>query len=79
LVEARLIKDADQPVVVLGRGELKKSLKVETHRITKSARAAIESAGGSVDILPLEMTGARATIKLLRKEQIAALRAKGSK
>ncbi len=79
LAEAGLVKDADRPVVVLGRGELKKSLKVSTHRITKSARAAVEAAGGSVDILPLEMTGARATIKLLRREQLAALREKNAK
>lgn len=79
LVEARLIKDFDKPVVVLGRGELKKSLKVRTHRITKSARTAVEAAGGSVEIIPLEVTGAHATIKLLRKEQIAALREKNAK
>jgi large subunit ribosomal protein L15 len=79
LVEARLIKDSDKPIVVLGRGELKKTLTVQTHRITKSARAAIEGAGGSVEILPLEVTGAHATIKLLRKEQLAALREKNSK
>jgi large subunit ribosomal protein L15 len=79
LAEVGLVKDANRPVVILGRGELKKSLKVETHRVTKSARASIETAGGSVEILPLEMTGARATVKLLRKEQLVALRAKSSK
>lgn len=79
LAEARLINDADKPIVILGRGELKKSLAVHTHRITKSARAAIEGAGGSVEILPLEVTGAHATFKLLRKEQLAALREKNAK
>lgn len=79
LVDARLIKDADKPVVVLGRGKLTKALTVKTHRITKSARAAIEAAGGSVEILPLDVTGAHATIRLLRKEQIAELREKNSK
>ena len=78
LVEARLIKDGDRPVVVLGRGELKKSLKVRAHRVTKSAKERIEAAGGSVEIIPLEMIGARATIKLLRKDQLEAIRAKRS-
>lgn len=74
LAEVGLVKDANRPVVVLGRGELKKALKVQTHRISKSAQAKIEAAGGSVEILPLEFTGARATVKLLRKEQIEAIR-----
>jgi len=78
LLEFGLVNEADRPVVVLGRGDLKKSLKVQAHRVTKGARERIEAAGGSVEILPLELTGARATIKLLRKEQIEALRNKRS-
>jgi len=78
LVEVGLVKDADRPVVILGRGEIKKAIKVQTHRITRSARERIEAAGGSVEILPLELTGARATIKLLRKDQLEALRNKRS-
>ncbi|MBN1313246.1 MAG: 50S ribosomal protein L15 [Anaerolineae bacterium] len=76
LAEAGLIREADQPIVVLGRGEIKKALIVKTHRISKSAQEKIEAAGGSVEILPLEFTGARATVKLLRKAQIEAIRAK---
>src|SRR5512139_1211167 len=53
LVAAGLIKDANKPWVILGRGELKKSLKVQTYRITKTARAQIEGAGGSVEMLEL--------------------------
>ncbi len=79
LADAGLVHDSDKPVVVLGRGEVNKALKVKTHRITKSAQQHIEAAGGSVEIIPLELTGARATVKLLRKEQIEALRAKTSK
>ena len=40
-------------VKVLGRGELKKSLKVSAHGFSESAKAAIESAGGSVTELDL--------------------------
>jgi large subunit ribosomal protein L15 len=38
----------DVRVKVLGRGELTKSLTVHAHHFSKSARAAIEAAGGSV-------------------------------
>jgi large subunit ribosomal protein L15 len=76
LVEVGLLKKADNPIVVLARGELKKALTVKTHRISKSARAKIEAAGGTVEILPLEFTGAHATVKLLSKKQIEAIRAK---
>src|SRR3954463_12735199 len=36
------------PVKVLGRGELSKALTVHAHGFSKSARAAIEAAGGTV-------------------------------
>ncbi len=53
LVEAGLIKKLRHPVVILGRGELKVALKVKAHRVSKGARAKIEAAGGSVELLPL--------------------------
>lgn len=52
LVEARLIKDDTSPVVLLGEGEVSVALNVSVHRISKSARAKVEAAGGSVEILP---------------------------
>jgi large subunit ribosomal protein L15 len=76
LVSVGLIKDASKPWVILGRGELKKALKVQTYRLTKNARAQIEAAGGSIEILEMEFTGAHATVKLLTQEQINALRTK---
>jgi len=51
LAEARLLRDVDKPIVILGRGDLKAALKVSAHRITKGARAKIEAAGGSVEII----------------------------
>ena len=39
-------------VKVLGRGALTKALTVKTHGCSASARQAIESAGGSVEIVP---------------------------
>jgi large subunit ribosomal protein L15 len=68
-----LIKDADKPVVVLGQGELKVAVKVSAHRMTMSAKAKIEAAGGSVEMLTLAIKGARATIKKLKKSERAKL------
>lgn len=43
-----LIPKAVHDVVVLGNGDVSKALKVAAHRFTKSARAKIEQAGGTV-------------------------------
>jgi large subunit ribosomal protein L15 len=51
LAKARLLRDPRNPVVVLGRGQLKNPLKVRVHRITKGARNKIEDAGGSVELI----------------------------
>jgi large subunit ribosomal protein L15 len=51
LAEARLLRNIDNPVVILGRGELSKALNVKAHRVTKGAQAKIEAAGGSVEII----------------------------
>ncbi|WP_422081627.1 50S ribosomal protein L15 [Ulvibacterium sp.] len=45
LIENRLARKNDL-VKILGRGELKASLKVSVHKFTASAKAAIEAAGG---------------------------------
>lgn len=74
MAERGLVRKATDPVVVLGRGELTIPLQVTAHRFSKSAQDAIEKAGGSVQTLELELTGARATVKKLRKEQLAQLR-----
>jgi len=51
LAEAQLLRDPANPVVILGRGELKAALKINVHRITASAKAKVEAAGGSVEII----------------------------
>ena len=51
LEEARLLRDPRNPVVILGRGDVNVALKVRVHRVTKGARAKIEAAGGSVEII----------------------------
>lgn len=71
-----LIRKSSDPVVILGRGELAVALTIQAHRVSKSAQQKIEQAGGSVELLELELTGALATVKKLRKEQLEALREK---
>lgn len=51
LTEARLLRDPENPVVILGRGEVTKVLSVSAHRVSKGAREKIEAAGGTVEIL----------------------------
>ncbi len=51
LEKVHLIRDPRNPVVVLGRGELKAALKVRVHRVSAGAKAKIEAAGGSVEVI----------------------------
>lgn len=54
LSDAGIIKSANKPVVILARGDLDRELLVKAHRFSASARAKIEAAGGTVEVLPLE-------------------------
>lgn len=51
LQKVQLISKSEKPVVILGRGEIDVPLKVHAHRFSKSARAKIEAAGGSIEIV----------------------------
>ena len=48
---AGLLSKKSNPIVILGNGELTKSLTVKAQRVTKGAKAKIEAAGGSVEIV----------------------------
>ena len=50
LVEKGVIKSALIPVKVLGDGELTKKLTVATEKVSASAKAKIEAAGGKVEL-----------------------------
>ncbi len=39
------------PIKILGRGEVQRSIKVQAHKFSKSARAKIEQAGGQAKAL----------------------------
>jgi large subunit ribosomal protein L15 len=54
LDQARLLRDPRNPVVILGRGDVKNALKVRVHRISKSAAEKITAAGGSVETIDLD-------------------------
>lgn len=53
LAEAKVIKNTRKPIVILGNGDLNIALKVHAHRVTKGAKAKIEAAGGSVEIIEI--------------------------
>ncbi len=51
LVEKGVAKELRGGVKILGRGELTKKLTVKANAVSSGARAKIESAGGTVDVL----------------------------
>jgi large subunit ribosomal protein L15 len=51
LEKAHLLRDPRNPVVILGRGEMKVALKVRAHRVSAGAKSKIEAAGGSVELI----------------------------
>lgn len=66
LHRARLIPNEKSHVKVLAAGELKKPLQLRVHRISASARKAVEAAGGNVDLLE---TPARPHLNLVEAEE----------
>lgn len=56
LYEAGAISKKDDPLKVLGNGELKSKVKVSAHAFSKSAVSKIEAAGGSATVLVKEQT-----------------------
>ena len=58
LAEAGLLKSPEMPVAILGQGDIDRPLVVKAHRFSASARAKIEAAGGTCEVVPAG--GARA-------------------
>ena len=56
LKAARLVRGQFDGVVVLGSGELTSKVTVKVERVTAGARAVIEKAGGSVELVPAPVT-----------------------
>ncbi len=51
LMEQGMLHKKSNPVVILGRGELKKALTVKAHRFSTSAKEKVESAGGTAELI----------------------------
>ena len=51
LAARRLIRNAKDPVKILGEGEVGGPVKVSVHKVSESARQKIEAAGGSVEVI----------------------------
>ena len=51
LLEAGIIRKANDGIVVLGNGELTKKLTVKAARVTKTANEKITAAGGKVEVI----------------------------
>ncbi len=51
LQQARLLRDPRDPVVILGRGDIRVALTVRAHRFSKSAAEKIRAAGGRVETI----------------------------
>lgn len=80
LDQARLLRNPKNPVVVLGRGDLKAALKVRVHRVSNGAKAKIEKAGGTVEMIasPVQAAVAQVT-KLAAPQPVAAAPKKAPK
>ncbi|NPV42344.1 MAG: 50S ribosomal protein L15 [Anaerolineae bacterium] len=51
LADNKMLHKNQNPVAILGNGELKKALTVRAHRFTDGARKKIEAAGGKAEII----------------------------
>jgi large subunit ribosomal protein L15 len=51
LAKEGMLHRPGNPIVVLGKGEIKNPVTLKVHRISKSAKAKIEAAGGTVELI----------------------------
>ena len=51
LAKKGMLHKNQNPVAVLGNGEIKVALTVKAHRFTKSAKEKIEAAGGKAEVI----------------------------
>ena len=61
LKEAGLVRCSEGPVKVLGHGEVRAALMVRVHAISAAARRKLEAAGGTVEVLPADPKGPKAS------------------
>lgn len=51
MAQTSLVRDVKKPIVILARGEVTNVIKLRVHRVSASAKAKIEAAGGSVELV----------------------------
>jgi large subunit ribosomal protein L15 len=51
LAEQKMLHKNQNPVAILGNGDIKVALTVKAHRFTSSAKAKIEAAGGKAEVI----------------------------
>lgn len=51
LADAKLLHQPKNPVAILGRGDVKVALTIQVARVSKSAQAKIEAAGGKIELI----------------------------
>ena len=51
LVDAGLVRNTRQPVKLLGNGEVTKKFTVKVHKVSATAQAKVEAAGGTVEVI----------------------------
>ena len=51
LIEKRIVKQMKDGIKILGNGTLEKKVSVKAHKVSKSAKEAIEAKGGSVELI----------------------------
>jgi len=68
MAEKKVVREAGDPIVILGAGDLTKKLTVKANRFSKGAREKIEAQSGTIEELPVRVKGLHATIRRLPKE-----------
>lgn len=51
LIETRVVRKTNVAVKILGQGKLENKLTVKAHKFSASAKEAIESAGGNIEVI----------------------------
>jgi large subunit ribosomal protein L15 len=72
LAKAGLVKKADDRIKLLGRGKLTKKLTLKVHSASASAKAAVEKAGGTLEIIEMAKTPKKATRPKTEEKQVKA-------
>ncbi len=70
LKAAGLIRDKRLPIKLLGRGELANKVDISVHKASEGAKASVEKAGGTLEILGYARRGDAARAKLMKGKKI---------